>query len=69
LEEEYNKKQEFYIHRIFDENEKLIKTKEKLVSSWQEVYSLKIAIINYFEKDEIYENEIEMFKNFLENEK
>lgn len=69
LEEEYNKKQEFYIHRIFDENGKLIKTKEKLVSSWQEVYSLKIAIINYFEKDEIYENEIEMFKNFLENEK
>lgn len=69
LEEEYNKKQEFYIHRIFDENGKLIKTKEKLVSSWQEVYSMKIAIINYFEKDEIYENEIEMFKNFLENEK
>ena len=69
LEEEYNKKQEFYTHRIFDENGKLIKTKEKLVSSWQEVYSMKIAIINYFEKDEIYENEIEMFKNFLENEK
>ena len=69
LEEEYNKKQEFYIHRIFDENGKLIKTKEKFVSNWQEVYSLKIAIINYFEKDEIYENEIEMFKNFLENEK
>lgn len=69
LEEEYNKKQEFYVHRIFDENGKLIKTKEKLVSSWQEVYSMKIAIINYFEKDGIYENEIEMFKNFLENEK
>ena len=43
LEEEYNKKQEFYIHRIFDENGKLIKTKEKLVLIGKAVYTIKIC--------------------------
>lgn len=67
LEEEYDEKQEYYIHRIFDEKGKLIKTEENTVSDWQDVYSIKMKIINYFENEMLYENEIDTFENILEN--
>lgn len=69
IEEEYDEKKDYCIKRIFDEKGKLIKTKEKLVSNWQDVYNIKIKMVNYFENEVFYENDIDRFKNFLENEK
>ena len=69
IEEEYDKKKEYCIKRIFDENGKLIKTKEEIGFNWKTVYTIKMMSVNYFENEILYENDIERFNKFLENEK
>lgn len=69
IEEEYDKKKEYCIKRIFDENGKLIKTKEEIGFNWKTVYTIKMMSVNYFENEILYENDIEQFNKFLENEK
>ena len=69
IEEEYDKKKDYCIKRIFDENGKLIKTKEEIGFNWKTVYTIKMMSVNYFENEILYENDIERFNKFLENEK
>lgn len=69
IEEEYDEKKDYCIKRIFDEKGKLIKTKEEIGFNWKTIYTIKMMSVNYFENEILYENDIDRFKSFLENEK